>query len=128
MMMYVYRIFRLIIIAIIFTYFIGCFWYMSSEVLNYETSKDEDGTFITKFGLEDLSDYHKLVISCYFALTTLSTVGYGDYHPISNVERIIAIFIMLVGVAFFSYNMGSFIEFIQNYQKKMGVIDKSEDL
>jgi len=128
MMMYVYRIFRLIIIAIIFTYFIGCFWYMSSEVLNYETSKDEDGTFITKFGLEELSDYHKLVISCYFALTTLSTVGYGDYHPISNVERIIAIFIMLVGVAFFSYNMGSFIEFIQNYQKKMGVIDKSEDL
>ena len=35
---------------------------------------------------------------------------------------------MLVGVAFFSYIMGSFIEFIQNYQKKMGVIDKSEDL
>lgn len=115
MMMYVYRIFRLIIIAIIFTYFIGCFWYMASETLNYDSSKEENGTFITNYQLEELSNYEKLVISCYFALTTLSTVGYGDYHPISNLERIIAVFIMLVGVAFFSYNMGSFIEFIQNY-------------
>jgi len=27
MMLYVYKIFRLIIIAVIITYFIGCFWY-----------------------------------------------------------------------------------------------------
>jgi hypothetical protein len=115
MMMYVYRIFRLIIIAIIITYFIGCFWYMTSKDLNYQSSKDANNTFITYYDLPSKTNYHKLVISCYFALTTLSTVGYGDFHPISNLERVVAVFIMLIGVAFFSYIMSSFIEFIQNY-------------
>lgn len=45
-----------------------------------------------------------------------------------NTERIIALMIMLGGVAFFSYIMGSFIEIISNYEKKMGVVEKSGDL
>ena len=67
-------------------------------------------------------------MSCYYALTTLSTVGYGDYFPISNSERIVAVLIMLGGVAFFSYIMGNFIEIISNYEKKLGIVDKSGDL
>lgn len=31
--------------------------------------------------------------------------------------------IMLLGVAFFSYIMGNFIEIITNYNEKMGIID-----
>jgi potassium voltage-gated channel Eag-related subfamily H protein 8 len=70
-----------------------------------------------------MSNRSKVIISCYFALTTLSTVGYGDYFPISMMERIVAVVIMLGGVAFFSYIMGNFIEIISNYEKKMGVVD-----
>ena len=62
--------------------------------------------------MDKMESTEKLVISCYFALTTLSTVGYGDYHPVSNVERILAVLIMLGGVAFFSYIMGNFIEIV----------------
>lgn len=89
-----------------------------------------NNTFVLHFDLfdEKKSDFEKLCISCYFALTTLSTVGYGDFYPISNVERIVAVIIMLGGVAFFSYIMGNFIEIISNYEKKMGVVDKSGDL
>jgi potassium voltage-gated channel Eag-related subfamily H protein 8 len=75
-----------------------------------------------------MSNRSKVIISCYFALTTLSTVGYGDYFPISMMERIVAVVIMLGGVAFFSYIMGNFIEIISNYEKKMGVVDQSADL
>ena len=64
----------------------------------------------------------------YFALTTLSTVGYGDYHPISDLEMIITSLVMLGGVAFFSYIMGNFIEIITNYDAKMGTLDKSDEL
>lgn len=38
------------------------------------------------------------------------------------------IIIMLCGVAFFSYIMGSFIEIISNYDKKMGTVDKGTEL
>lgn len=70
----------------------------------------------------------QLIISCYYALTTLATVGYGDFYPISNNERIFAVAIMLVGVMFFSYIMGNFIEIISSYDKKMGNVDQSGDL
>lgn len=36
--------------------------------------------------------------------------------------------IMLLGVAFFSYIMGNFIEIISNYKNKMGIIDRGTDL
>lgn len=89
----------------------------------------ETNTFIKNFMLDEVEDdMSKLAVSCYFALTTLSTVGYGDYYPVSNVERIVAVGIMLGGVAFFSYIMGNFIEIITNYEKKMGVVDQSGDL
>jgi hypothetical protein len=74
---------------------------------------------------------HRVIISCYFALTTLSTVGYGDYFPISNFERVFAILIMLFGVAFFSFIMGNLIYILEeiqnitNFEKKTGSEDKS---
>lgn len=85
-------------------------------------------TFITKYYDEEDSDYTRIVLIFYFVLTTLSTVGYGDYHPISNVEMIITSLVMLGGVAFFSYIMSNFIEILSNYDAKMGTLDKSDDL
>jgi hypothetical protein len=67
-------------------------------------------------------------VSCYFALTTLSTVGYGDFFPISNQERFCTLIIQLGGVAFFSYIMGNFIEIVANYEANVGPIDLSGDL
>jgi potassium voltage-gated channel Eag-related subfamily H protein 8 len=58
----------------------------------------------------------------------LSTVGYGDFYPISNLEMISAVVIMMSGVAFFSYIMGNFIEIISTYQSKMGSPDEMPTL
>ena len=69
-----------------------------------------------------------MVIVSYFALTTLSTVGYGDYYPISTNELIIAIFFMLGGIGFFSYIMNSFQEIIKNYDQRMGNDNEGSDL
>jgi hypothetical protein len=123
--MYWYKIFRLIIIAIIITYFLGWFWYFISDEFN---SSDTNKTFVKEFNLEHRTNFRKLIVSCYFALTTLSTVGYGDYYPISALERVLAWLIMLWGVAFFSYIMGNFIEIVSNYNERMGIIDRSTEL
>jgi len=53
------------------------------------------------------------ITSCYFILTTLATLGYGDYFPKNNDERVLGIVIMLIGVAFFSYIIGTFIGIVQ---------------
>jgi len=58
----------------------------------------------------------KAIIVTYFAFTTLSTVGFGDYYPKSEVERLVGAFLLLFGVAIFSLFMGVFIEMIDKYK------------
>jgi len=48
----------------------------------------------------------------YFGLTTLSTIGYGDYSAKSSQEKFILGFIMMFGVTVFSYIMGNLIEIL----------------
>jgi hypothetical protein len=44
----------------------------------------------------------QVIIMLYFALTTLSTVGYGDLYPISQREMMLGMFFMFFGIVFFS--------------------------
>ena len=53
----------------------------------------------------DKTSWENLTIVVYFMFTTLSTVGFGDFNPKSEVERTIMTFILLIGVATFSYIM-----------------------
>lgn len=48
----------------------------------------------------------------YYATTTLSTVGLGDYHPKSSYERVLTSIIMVTGVSCFSYIMEKFFEIV----------------
>jgi hypothetical protein len=55
----------------------------------------------------DLTDYEsggsQVIIAMYFALTTVSTTGFGDLYPKSDFERLVCAFMMLSGVSLFSY-------------------------
>lgn len=106
----IYSVFRLILLTVIITYFIGCFFYLVSGLF-----KDQEPNFIGYYELKQTPGYYQMITSCYFSITTLSTVGYGDLSPKSRHEMILGIFIMLAGVAFFSYIMGSFIEIISTF-------------
>ena len=44
-----------------------------------------------------------LIVSTYFALTTLSTVGFGDYYPIANAERAVGALLLYFGQAGFNF-------------------------
>ena len=76
----------------------------------------QDSHFLGKFDINDESKYNdaeKGILLTYFAFTSLSTVGFGDLHPRSDFERLACAFILLFGVAIFSYIMGNFIEILQ---------------
>ena len=64
---------------------------------------------------ENSSYLRKTLIMMYFVFTSLSTVGFGDYHPRGNTERLICCFYLVFGVATFSYIMGNFIEILNNF-------------
>ena len=65
-------------------------------------------TFVenANWSLVDESRGRRVLIALYFAFTTLSTTGLGDYYPVSDIERLVGAFLLLIGVAIFSYIMG----------------------
>lgn len=48
----------------------------------------------------------------YFMLTTLSTVGYGDYYPYSMSEKIFGCILQILGVTLFSIVMNQFVTIV----------------
>lgn len=58
-----------------------------------------------------------MIILMYFSFTSLTTIGFGDFNPRSDYERLYISFGLLFGVAIFSYIMGQFIEIIDLIKK-----------
>lgn len=68
------------------------------------------------------------MIAVYFSLTSLSTVGFGDYHPRANSERIFCAIILVLGVMIFSYVMGNFISMIESFKALNAEPDEGDEL
>jgi len=77
----------------------------------YEPLADFEN-FIDEYGFEEKTVQESVIASMYFIFTTLSTVGFGDFHPKGNLERVLGAFVLLMGVAIFSYIMGNFLEIL----------------
>ena len=88
------------------------------ELSNYSTNPFGDTTdnedFLTYNGLDKgVTDTRMAIIVVYFSMTSLSTVGFGDFNPRSDGERLACSMALLFGVAIFSYIMGHFIEILE---------------
>ena len=81
-------------------------------MLAYQDNEEDLITFEKLFNFNDKAISEKVIIMAYYSFTTLSTVGFGDYYPISNGERLIMSGIMLLGIMCFSYIMGLFNEIL----------------
>ena len=52
----------------------------------------------------------------YFALTTITTIGLGDYYPKTNTERVICAFVLLLGSMTTNYIMAELMFMITKVQ------------
>lgn len=68
------------------------------------------------------------MISIYFIFTSLTTIGFGDYHPRSSLERAFISIMMLCGVGSFSYILGVFVVIIHEAFQLTEEIGLSEEL
>jgi hypothetical protein len=103
----------------------GTFWLMLCEFVHdfiYDIDPiydrvpgqkyEEHDLFLSHFGLDNMERRTSLTIAVYFAFTSLSTVGFGDYHPRGDIERVVGALLLLFGVAIFSYCIAIFKEIL----------------
>ena len=88
---------------------LGCFLLAAAEWQN----PDLEGTWVDANGFLYHSEFDRYVASVYWALTTVSTVGYGDITPSTNFERFLMLFVESIGVLFFASVTGSITSHIQ---------------
>ena len=67
--------------------------------------------------LDERQSAEVLLIMLYWAFTTLSTIGLGDYYPVSNHERSVMCVGFILGVAMFSVIMKMFIRILNKMLK-----------
>lgn len=90
---------------IIFIHVFSClFVMMVSLEEDFSTEFWIDGC--TNFGPSN-HDFEVYLCACYFIMTTVSTVGYGDMSPSNSIERVFGSILMFLGVISFTFVSGA---------------------
>ena len=73
-------------------------------------------------------NYRSALAATYWAFTTLTTIGLGDYHPRSDYERLLCAVIFLVGVSIQSIIMGNFMDILIQINLMTEDLDDGDNL
>mmetsp|Transcript_9853 Transcript_9853/g.14916 ORF Transcript_9853/g.14916 Transcript_9853/m.14916 type:complete len:180 (-) Transcript_9853:1524-2063(-) len=90
-------------------------------------TRGRDDNFLDANSFPQKESNSKMIALTYFAFTSLSTVGLGDYHPVADLERFLGSFILLFGVAITSFimeNLNNMIVQLNSIQKNFEENDK----
>jgi hypothetical protein len=105
------RFFFFMFILCMLSHIFGCLWIFIGRTMI------EGGSisWISEGKFEDQPVVHLYATSFYFTMTTITTVGYGDISGTCTVERIVCVFLHLIGVLSYSFLSGALTSIIFNY-------------
>jgi hypothetical protein len=101
---YIKIFFAVVAIAYICHLF-ACMWFYIST-LGQDTGQAAPGGWVDKAGIVQASNTRKYLFSVYWAITVLSTVGYGDVVANTDPEKVFSIVAELLGCVIFATLIG----------------------
>ena len=78
---------------------VGCCF----AVVAWWAGQDHMISWINSQGIDDETVGTRYIAACYWAVVTISTVGYGDITPTNVTEVLCTIFLVFIGVSVYSY-------------------------
>ena len=84
-----------------------CAWHLLGVAFSpsWGDGGGSDGGPQLELPLNEMAIGDAYVVSIYWAVTTMSTIGYGDIKPTNTAERLFAMFVMFVGAGIFTYGI-----------------------
>jgi len=119
----VLRVVFMLIKICFMSHILGCFWY-------YVATLSGDGvptwtqTFTKRVGISNTFLY---LTSVYWAVTTLTTVGYGDISPSNDFERSYALFAMLLAALVFGYTISNIGSLVASLDRQAALLEEKTD-
>ena len=98
------------------THFIGCLWIFIGNSFQEDDLKGD--SWIEAGAHEEAEIMELYILSVYFTMQTLTTVGYGDFSITSTAEKIMTIILQLVGIISFSFIAGAITNIIHGFDEE----------
>lgn len=95
-------------IFIICIHIFACLFHFIAIIYN------ENQNWIVKKGLIDDDNFRKYLHSLYFTTTTIFTVGFGDITPGNEIEYLLTIILIIFGIGFYSFSIGTITTILVN--------------
>jgi hypothetical protein len=96
------EVLKIIGMILFVTHLMACLWFFQSKMLDFPKT-----SWVTVQDLRDVHYINQYIVSFYWAIQTLLTIGYGDVVPGGELEMFIAICWMIAGIGFYSYTIGN---------------------
>lgn len=103
------RIAQFFTVLIILIHWVACAWYLLPLVQGFPAD-----SWVVLQGLAGESGWDQYLRSLYWAVTTMTTVGFGDITASRNAEYIVSIVVMLMGASMYAFMIGSIASLVAN--------------
>ena len=77
-------------------------------------SNFSNDSWIVRKGIEHSAPLTQYLYSLYWSVITMTTVGYGDITPGTNIEYIFAIITALIGASLYAFVIGNIASILSN--------------
>ena len=94
---------KLIVLIFFISHWMGCVFYFIGD---YEKA-DNPENWITIEGFEKYTKFEQYTMCLYYSFSTMTTVGYGDITPNTNLEKCYGMLGMIIACGFSAYLIGS---------------------
>jgi len=89
-----FQVLKMSVVMIIISHNVACGWYAVAIFT------EEPRTWLHAQGLDGAHELRQYIASFYFAITTGTTVGYGDITPVNTIEQAVTVFVLVLSVAY----------------------------